>query len=231
MHAREVTREGVSARARVFACWHARERNRSGTRARGCTRDRLHAREGQGARARTCTRARDREKSQRDKCVSCVCACACVLAWVCLYDKGAEYITQKIFSKKCKKSLLIKFFVLPLRCQRITGRPDSREKNNKAMKTFKEFNLQDWAKVAYLHTLRAANIKAWKLTRKHDKQMRIIAQELIKGRGYIIATASELAKTYPGMIDTVGVDSKKMIWGIAVSTSSRGNKLNFIPVR
>lgn len=99
------------------------------------------------------------------------------------------------------------------------------------MKTINNYGVQDWAKIALKYTLRAANVKDWKLTRKHDRQMKEIAQGLALGRGYIIATAFELESKFPGLFSAHGVDSKKMIWAVSFAVSSMGNKMSFMPIR
>lgn len=88
-----------------------------------------------------------------------------------------------------------------------------------------------WAGVAFRETLRAANAKDYTLRRKSDREMKRIANELVMGRGYVIATDKELASRYPGMFTAEGMESKKMIWAVGYTRNCKGNKMAFVPVR
>ena len=80
-------------------------------------------------------------------------------------------------------------------------------------------------------TNRAAHVKDYKLTRKIDREFKRIANELMLGRGYIVATAFELGQKYPDLFNAGGVDSPKMIWAVSFFDNRRGNKMCFAPVR
>ncbi len=99
------------------------------------------------------------------------------------------------------------------------------------MKQFMNFGISHWANVAFRETLRASEAKDYILRRKNDRLFKEIAKELVMGRGYIIATALELEKKYPGMFNADGIDSKKMIWAISFSKFRNGNKMYFMPIR
>lgn len=88
-----------------------------------------------------------------------------------------------------------------------------------------------WSNVALRETLRAANAKDYILRRKVDRRFKEIANELVMGRGYVIATAFELEQKYPDLFNAGCVDSKKMIWAISFSKFRTGNKMCFVPVR
>lgn len=99
------------------------------------------------------------------------------------------------------------------------------------MKQAKEFGIVYWSQVAFRETLRAANAKDYILRRKADRHFKEIANELVMGRGYIIATAFELEQKYPDLFNAGGVDSDKMIWAVSFSKFRTGNKMCFMPVR
>lgn len=99
------------------------------------------------------------------------------------------------------------------------------------MEQVMKFGIVYWSKAAFLETLRAANAKDYILRRKVDRHFKEIANELVMGRGYVIATAFELEQKYPDLFNAGGVDSKKMIWAVSFSKSRKGNKMCFVPIR
>lgn len=78
--------------------------------------------------------------------------------------------------------------------------------------------LQHWAQVAQKITRCAADIKPWRVRTKAAKAMHQRAQELAAGRGYIIATDSEIfaefSEFYPALKSAWVRDEKKRVWAI-----------------
>ena len=99
------------------------------------------------------------------------------------------------------------------------------------MKQAMKFGIVYWSNVAFRVTLRAANAKDYILRRKVDRRFKEIANELVLGRGYIIATSLELEQKYPDLFNAGGVDSNKMIWAVSFSKFRTGNKMCFMPIR
>lgn len=100
------------------------------------------------------------------------------------------------------------------------------------MKQVMNFGIVDWANVAFRETLRAANAKDYILRRKVDRRFKEIANELVMGRGYIIATDRELESKYPELFKaSAKMESKKMIWAVSFMKGRTGNKMCFLPVR
>lgn len=76
----------------------------------------------------------------------------------------------------------------------------------------------------------SSKIRDWRLTRKTDREMKALAIELLKGKGYIIASAWELKKKYPAYTANLSdSDTGRYIWGIKPSVKRLGKyRLNFI---
>lgn len=96
-----------------------------------------------------------------------------------------------------------------------------------------ELSLIDCINYAKKATKRASEVKDWRLTRKHDRQMKKLAIELSKGKGYIIATSSDLHERYPNLYPQrlVSTESHPFVWAIDFSLFGYGDKLNFVPIR
>lgn len=97
-----------------------------------------------------------------------------------------------------------------------------------------EWTLSRCIEFAKKLTLEAANAKDYKLTRKHDRRFKEIAQGLIKdGRGYIIATDVELAAKYPDLVTWKPSDADhKIVWAVRFESLAKvGNKMAFLPIR
>ena len=104
-------------------------------------------------------------------------------------------------------------------------------KRQRIMEQVTKFGMIYWSNVALRETLRAANAKDYILRRKVDRRFKEIANELVMGRGYVIATAFELEQKYPDLFNAGGVDLRKMIWAISFSKFRAGNKMCFVPIR
>jgi len=92
--------------------------------------------------------------------------------------------------------------------------------------------MKDSKTIAREMTNEAAHIQDWKLRRKADREMKQIAIELMKGDGYVVATARELAARYPGQYEhTAREDSARMIWCVCPHLSSCiGRRLYFAAI-
>ena len=97
-------------------------------------------------------------------------------------------------------------------------------KRQRIMEQVTKFGMVYWSNVALRETLRAANAKDYILRRKVDRRFKEIANELVMGRGYVIATAFELEQKYPDLFNAGGVDSKKNDLGYFVFKISRGKQ-------
>ena len=85
-------------------------------------------------------------------------------------------------------------------------------------------------KAAKAATETSSEIRDWRLTRKTDREMKALAVELLKGKGYIIASAWELKKKYPTYAANLSdSDTGRYVWGIKRSVRRNGKyKLNFV---
>lgn len=101
------------------------------------------------------------------------------------------------------------------------------------MKTFKNYGISDWAKVAYKTTLRAANAKDYMLRRKEDRLLREYARQLVLDKGYILATPAELENLFDGLFKADGNAEdlhKTMLWAIDFCSRKRDARMKFVPI-
>lgn len=92
--------------------------------------------------------------------------------------------------------------------------------------------MKDSKTIAREMTNEAAHLPDWKLWRKQDREMKEIAIELMRGDGYIVASAKELAARYPGQYEFTGRDdSARMIWCVCPHLSTCiGRRLYFAAI-
>lgn len=79
-------------------------------------------------------------------------------------------------------------------------------------------------------TKRAAGVEDWRLATKADRGLKVLALELAKSKGYIIATPQEIAERYSTLVPKwfVGAvtNTNKMIWGVNASVTRRNGRVS-----
>jgi len=108
------------------------------------------------------------------------------------------------------------------------------KKTTEKMKSKRVDNLTltNWINVAKRMTARAAALKDYCITNKHNRQMREIAREWMAGRGYIIATVKDLHERYGTLshydVNAPGADVLT-VW--AIDWNDFYKRLQFAPIR
>ena len=79
----------------------------------------------------------------------------------------------------------------------------------------------------------AGETKDWRLSRKIDRAAREEARKLNQGRGYVIATPTEIKDRYPEFVTWEPGDDagQEMVWAFRASVSSRGGRCRINLVR
>lgn len=88
--------------------------------------------------------------------------------------------------------------------------------------------LQQRVAIAKNFCAKTANMKDWQVRNNHNRAMREIARELIRGKGYIIATEEEMNEKYGYPCDKKCQDKKKHIYSLCYN--SIFNKIGFVSI-
>lgn len=94
----------------------------------------------------------------------------------------------------------------------------------------KHFTLQMRVSIAKNFCAKTANMKDWQVRNKHNRAMREIARELMRGKGYIVATSQEMEAMYGQLFHVAGacLDQKKCVWGLDYNDIF--NKIQFVKI-